>query len=248
MISLASLPLYRQYGRKWLMEKGHITVRIDESEVLVRPRSYDLYVLGEVFREQVYAPTLRPQLFPRVIADLGAHIGAFTLWAAGRWKGARITAVEMEAENFALLQKNIALNHLDGRVSAIHAAVWDSHSPVTVSRHGFNQGMHRATPTSTADEIPTLTLSQLIQSPETEAIDILKIDIEGSEARILGHPNSAFLSTKVRYIVAEIHPTVSRHQIASYLEASGFAVTTKRQWFRRAAILHAVNRSFSYSS
>ena len=87
MISLASLPLYRQYGGKWLMEKGHITVRIDGSEVLVRPRSYDLYVLGEVFREQVYTPTLRPQLFPRVIADLGAHIGAFHIVGSRQMEG-----------------------------------------------------------------------------------------------------------------------------------------------------------------
>jgi methyltransferase, FkbM family len=59
----------------------------------------------------------------------------------------------------------------------------------------------------TRDRIATLTLSQLLQSPSIDGIDILKIDIEGSESRFLCDSNSVALSTKVRYIVAEIHPT-----------------------------------------
>ena len=72
----------------------------------------------------------------------------------------------------------------------------------------------------------------------------MKIDIEGTEARILGRPHFAALATKVGYIVAEIHPRVSLDPIASDLEACRFAVTARRQRLRRAAILHAVNRSF----
>ena len=48
-----------------------------------------------------------------VILDIGANIGAFALWAIGRWPGCRLHCYEPLPANFDMLRQNLA--HLEGR-------------------------------------------------------------------------------------------------------------------------------------
>jgi len=58
-----------------------------------------------------------------ILYDVGANIGAYSLYAAR--KGARVIAFEPGADNYGLLNKNIALNHMDDRISAFNAEIHD---------------------------------------------------------------------------------------------------------------------------
>ena len=52
-----------------------------------------------------------------ILVDCGANVGMYTVWAAVTRK-ARVYAFEPEAQNYALLNRNIQLNGLAGRVRA----------------------------------------------------------------------------------------------------------------------------------
>jgi tRNA1(Val) A37 N6-methylase TrmN6 len=54
------------------------------------------------------------------LLDLGSGIGSVGLLVLWRSPGATLTAIEAQEVSFALLEKNIAMNGLGGRVRAIH--------------------------------------------------------------------------------------------------------------------------------
>ena len=69
-----------------------------------------LHLFQETFVEERYAVPGHV-LPPRpTIVDIGAHIGVFTLWAAGRWRGARVIAVEPLPATCRWLQRNVTAN------------------------------------------------------------------------------------------------------------------------------------------
>ena len=80
------LPMIWKYRRDWFSGGRYVLVDVGLDRILIRPMSYDLYVVGEVFWEQVYAPRLADVTSPAVVLDLGANIGLFSLWAARRWQ------------------------------------------------------------------------------------------------------------------------------------------------------------------
>jgi len=242
MISSESWPLYLRHGNEWLLGRRPMIVEVKGSRMIVRPRSYDLYILGEVFGEEVYAPRLSFDGEPGLVVDLGANIGSFSVWAARRWPAANILAVEMEGENFSLLKENIELNALNGRVAAVQAAVWDSPGHVRIKRDRLNAGGHSASSDADGDEVRAVTLGTLLQTVEGRIIDILKMDIEGTEAGLFTEQNAKIFS-RVGYLTVEVHPGVAVERIASYLEALGFVVNLRRQWFRSALMLDAINQT-----
>ena len=62
---------------------------------------------------------LRPD---EMFADVGANVGAFTVLAAGV-AGARAVSFEPSPDTYAMLRRNVGVNHLDERVRAVNAAV-----------------------------------------------------------------------------------------------------------------------------
>lgn len=77
-----------------------------------RTSSSDVNVLVEIFRDRVYAgPTadLRALFDPagHVVLDVGAHIGAFSVWCAERG-ASHVAAYEPEPTNVSLLRENVA--------------------------------------------------------------------------------------------------------------------------------------------
>jgi len=73
----------------------------------------DFVVTHEMFsRDDYQVSSLSPQSAEPVILDLGANIGAFTVFAAGLYSKARIFSYEPAETNFRTLIKNIELNNL----------------------------------------------------------------------------------------------------------------------------------------
>ena len=59
-----------------------------------------------------------------VLVDIGANVGMYTIWAA-KTRNVRVFAFEPEAQNFALLNRNIVMNGLGNRVKAYCLALSD---------------------------------------------------------------------------------------------------------------------------
>ena len=230
----------------WIFSKKHMILNVKGNKMAIRPRSFDLYILGEVFGEEVYTPRCKQITAPEVVLDLGANIGAFSVWAARKWDPGKIVAVEMEVDNFNILEENIRLNGLRGTVIPIKAAIWDKNEQVGITRHHFNCGKHQVCPAKGEDKVQALTMEKLMDLARLKKVDVLKMDIEGAEERILIGTNETIFTEGVGYLVAEIHPSkgVRVERIVEFLGMTGFEVKIRQQWFRSTLLLEAVNQRF----
>lgn len=144
------------------------------------------------FRER-YEPEmqwLRRQLRPGdVMVDVGACHGIYTVLGAARvGRSGTVVALEPARESFRVLQRNVALNKLTN-VIAICAAAAESNGVATLyhdpdsSRNSL--GRTRGQPED-SELVDTTTIDSLFMSHSITRLDLLKIDAEGAEAKVLG--------------------------------------------------------------
>jgi FkbM family methyltransferase len=144
-----------------------------------------------------------------VVFDVGANIGLIGLLLARHSPEAlRIHCFEPEPQNFEALRRNISKNRLSERVFAHRLALTDeSGEAVLFVRGGPGEGRHSmvAAKGSTASiRIPTLTASDFIAS-QGDAPDLVKIDVEGAEGRVLAGMEPIFQQRRPREVFMELH-------------------------------------------
>jgi FkbM family methyltransferase len=121
------------------------------------------------------------------ILDIGANVGAFSLWAVHRWPGSFVQAFEPHPDTFKVLKENIKNYPM---ISCFHAAVTPYQSGTLVHR-GVNDGESALIDDArlTFNE-ETLNGLQSVHVPVMHPVslpraDIVKLDVEGSEAAII---------------------------------------------------------------
>ncbi len=147
-----------------------------------------------LFTPQFFDPAeraiLRDYLRPGcVFMDIGANIGAYTLFvAAFAGPGARIVAVEPQPDVFDRLSYNIALNPFH-TVKAVACAVADKAGELTLFVDPRNRGESSLRIVGTNEgaqiRVPAVTLLDLVQGEGLTRIDAIKLDVEGAEDLIL---------------------------------------------------------------
>lgn len=167
----------------------------------------------EVIREVLPRPwsegeyRIPPTLEPRVILDVGGHIGTASVYFAARFPAARIYTFEPVPENFALLSRNIApypniealpiaLGREDGVVAMYHPMD-------ATNRGGFSFFAGRA------DRTRTLAVDMrrprgLLAELGITRVDAVKIDAEGAEHDVLTGLGPALL-VSIGWITGELH-------------------------------------------
>jgi FkbM family methyltransferase len=155
---------------------------------------------------------------PRCVVDVGANIGAFSLYQTMSQHAERVIAFEPSPEVFARLAKNLELNELTN-VRAVNAAVGDK--PGTLA---FSQGLMSIN--DRIDESGTLRVRVVTLDDELRdvpSIDLLKIDTEGYEAKVLqGAPDTL---KKTRHVVLEMHYPGEAEEIRAMMEPLGFSLS-----------------------
>lgn len=204
-------PLFVLLMRLGWINADYCSFRIRKGDakynMLGRSRGGDLWLLREVLVEESYRAILKflPSR-PLRIVDIGAHIGAFTIWLHRHHDVNEAFCFEPECESFSLCQFNLGRNGcakvcLDRRAvggSTRESEMWID--AVTHARSGLNR---RVTSTATQNaKVQVIALSDWLDRVEGR-FDLLKMDCEGSEWEILDTVPIAF--TRFSIIVAEIH-------------------------------------------
>ncbi len=122
-----------------------------------------------------------------IVFDVGAHVGYYTLRAA-KLVGpeGRVYAFEPEPENYAILQKNIALNGYRN-ATLVQKAVTDRSGKVMLFLSGQGNDRHsiHANPRrlwrEPSTEVATISLDDFMVAEGWPRVDLIKIDIEGAE-------------------------------------------------------------------
>ena len=217
-----------------------VSVRVagTTAPIAVRMGTSDLRTVGEVFLRHEYAEVLaRIRHRVNVVIDLGANIGcSVRLWQE-RFPGARIVAVEPDAENLAVCRRNVALRGSEPEVLLVEAAVAGRSRLVTLDRRCEEWSFRIAeidTDGRRAGEegaIPALTLPDILaRASVREDVDLLKCDIEGAEAEVFAECGSWL--HRIRRLVVEVHAPYGREQLLEDVRRGGgrYAATSlKRQ-------------------
>jgi FkbM family methyltransferase len=169
--------------------------------VVLRHRSRDVDLVEEIFGAvHAYEPpdAIAAQLRgPLRILDLGGNIGLFGAFALGRWDVQEMTSFEPDPENAAILQATIDANHVTDRWSMRRAAVSNATGMMSFLP-GHLAESRRTERNESGIDVPTRDLFSL-----DHRVDLLKIDIEGSEWPILADPRLSDL--RARVLVMEWH-------------------------------------------
>jgi len=167
---------------------------------------------------------------PPTILDIGANIGAFSLWASLRWPGCSITAYEPHPDNFALLSStksnHSSLQPLDSlRIYNIAVSDHDATSS-PLRNNGLNCGEFSlySPPESL---LPSVSVP-VIDAVRLPTADILKIDTEGAELSILSRLHATGRLSDFRAIVLEFHSDSHRSAITQLLTSSGFFLLSQQ--------------------
>jgi Methyltransferase FkbM domain len=103
-----------------------------------------------------------------VFVDVGANAGFFTFFVAGRHPDCRVVAFEPLPEFAQRIDYDIKANRL-ANVSIVASALWDEDGTVEVEGR----------------TVPAMTLPRAVAEQKLDRIDVMKIDVEGVEDRIL---------------------------------------------------------------
>jgi FkbM family methyltransferase len=203
---------------------------------------YDLETLWQIYCRQVYGV----RRDDRVIVDAGANIGLFTCFAAARAPRATIHAVEPFPDTYRRLLEAVRTNGLEARVVP-HAVALSAESGVrTMVASGTpSQMVHLdlSGEVTGGVAVHASTLSEFLESLQAESIDLLKMDVEGSEYEVLlSTPPAAF--ARIRRINLEYHkpPSGGLHpqMLVQHLLGAGFQLTDPAGACAQYGLLHFV--------
>ncbi|MFS8037754.1 FkbM family methyltransferase [Xanthobacter sp. AM11] len=189
-----------------------------------------LHEFKEVFFDEAYLAGM-PLPVPAggMVVDIGANIGAFSMFALHRLDAGRVIAFEPDPVNFAHLSANAALAPA-GRLVAMQQAVADQAGEMTFHRGNTGGVSTSGSLLSTKGEkvtVATTTLDDVFARHGMDTCDFLKMDCEGAEYAILYGTPAATLA-RIRQMVIEVHdqrqPPRTRSDLKAHLVAQGFSV------------------------
>lgn len=185
---------------RFLARSDVFTVRLKSGERLTLRSAGDRRVGWEVFVRELYrVPAGHRVENVRRIVDLGGNNGFSTLYLAGKYPAARVVAFEPHPRHCEQFAWHVEANGLQGRVRLVPAAAGVREDRMSLSDAGAGSSL----------VIPRggkrfeVRVADWLAEIGTEPIDLLKVDIEGSEYELLADPR--FAALEVRLIVLECH-------------------------------------------
>lgn len=120
------------------------------------------------------------------VVDIGAHIGYYTLqFARAVGSVGMVYAFEPAPKTFALLQRNLRENNLDGVVKLFNVALSDHEGVAELFINEYNKGNNRLYQSGNMRSVP-IRLKRLDDViPANVRVDFIKMDIEGAEVLAL---------------------------------------------------------------
>lgn len=196
----------KQWGR-WLkylrLKKPVVMPWIDGLVLRIYPKNE---VFRALFVQGMYDPNLNvviDALLPKngVFIDAGANMGYFSLLAARKvGTEGRIFAVEPSSRDFIRLVDNVNINELHEIISCYKLAFSDSAGTAEIiiandERSGLNtlgidfstKGIEKVD----TEKVEKITIDDFVEREEIKNVDVIKLDIEGSEfAALSGAKNT----------------------------------------------------------
>lgn len=173
---------------------------------LRRNNVFDFFTYQEVILRKAYDIPL-PQT-PRTIIDGGGNIGLTAAFWASRFTDAVLVTLEPDKENFDLLRKN---TERYPNVHALQAGVWHrkAHLAVKDIGHGNNGFVVEEVDGAVSGAVPAYSIADILEKMAWPTVDLVKLDVEGSEKEIFSAGYEQWLP-KVKVLVVEMHDRMKK--------------------------------------
>jgi len=162
----------------------------------------------------------------KIILDIGAHEGFYTLKIKENNPRVKVIAVEPNPLCFEILKKNITSNKIKN-VLLINKAIYKENKKISFEINEYNSAFGKIKKLKKDFGlkekwknmmVPAITLESLLKKYNINNVDILKIDAEGSEEAIL--ESSINILKKIKKITIEYH--LNKDKIKKILLQNGF--------------------------
>ncbi len=169
----------------------------------------------EIFIYQTYA--FESEKKDPVIVDAGSNIGLSVLYFKKIYPESRIIAVEPNKASFELLRKNIMVNHLT-LVTLLNYALSDTEGTAVLYKHPNQGSLTTSLLQSTVKYPLEMVTTKKLSSYIDNEIDVMKMDVEGSEIKIINDLIHHQKLSLVKKMIIEFHPVITGVSIDQFIE------------------------------
>ena len=178
------------------------------------------YWIGNYEREQVL-PFTQSLFANAIVYDIGAHAGYYTIIASRKvGEGGKVIAFEPLPKNVFNLEKNVRINKLEN-VRIVESAISDNDGTALFSEgKGSYEG--KIDPCGKI-EVNVKSIDSLVETGNYRKPDILKIDVEGSEFRVLLGAKNCLAKFRPRVFLS-IHSLEMEKSCISFLSSINYRI------------------------
>lgn len=200
---IQSLSYFTQ--RTILRENALIILKLKglSHNIYLRNRTYDTNIFYQIFIEEELEMKYNGRI--NNILDLGANIGLSTLFFLRKYPETSIISVEPDLNNFKVLERNTC-NY--GNVKRLNSGIYGKNCTLYLVDIGEGEASYRVLEFSNGyriiNEVNCIDISTLKLRYGIGQLDIIKMDIEGSESSCL-IANSHDWLNQTKYLLVEIH-------------------------------------------
>ena len=171
--------------------------------------------------------------------DVGAWAGKYSLLMSKTAKN--VVSIEPDKLNFKFLKENIKLNKINN-IQAVNAAltVSDGVKRLQVSWATAGHSLKEGGP---GYNVQCFSLSSILDEIKEQYIDLIKMDIEGEELKILRNIGNREFERIKKWIV-EVHSTERKDidDIHKIFDNQGYSIEWMKNTFGRAPVLYLFAR------
>lgn len=185
-----------------------------KEKIYLRKNTSDIGVFQEIFIDLNYQALLSLKDH-HVIVDAGANIGLFALYVLREHPDAQIFCIEPEDSNYEMLKKNTAEYP---HITILKRGLWNDEVYLKFINLAASKWAFQLTESNSSNyDIHGISIAQLCNDFNLSHIDILKIDIEGSEKEVF-EKYTSWLSN-VKNLMIETHEDMRPGSTSSVMDA-----------------------------
>ena len=167
----------------------------------IRNNPFDYATFEEVLLEETYNITI--PFSPEFIIDGGGNIGLTACYLATKYSAATIVSIEPDTDNYKMMERNCSQY---ANIKTLQCGIWkrDTHLKIENALAGNNSFTVTETDDASSESIEAVTIKHVMDTYNMPHIDILKLDIEGSEKEVFESNVETWLP-KTRVLIIELH-------------------------------------------
>lgn len=186
-------------------EELRLIIKGKQFPIYLRNSTSDISIFAQIFINKDFEDGIKDIYSPEVIIDCGANIGLATLYFQYRYPEAFIYSLEPEPSNYILLKKNVSSYN---NIQTFEKALWSGSERLKLKINTEKDSFYVSESTEkNTINIEAVSLNDFIKENCINQIDLLKIDIEGSELPLF-KSNLEWLA-KTDVIILEIHERIN---------------------------------------